>query len=74
LDFVNAGENLVMVDDVATPLNSLVAPVEKEELEETLLDVNVFQWLCKENRLQEWCALESIVWHGIVNCVLTHMP
>jgi hypothetical protein len=33
-----------MVDDVATPLNPLVAPVEQEELEETLLNVNVFQW------------------------------
>ncbi len=32
-----------MVDDVATPLNPLVAPVEQEELEETLLNVNVFQ-------------------------------
>ncbi len=33
-----------MADDVATPLNPLVAPVEQEELEETLLNVNVFQW------------------------------
>jgi hypothetical protein len=41
--FVDVGDVLVMVDDVATPLNLLVAPVEKEELEETLLDVNVFQ-------------------------------
>jgi hypothetical protein len=74
LDFVDAGENLVMVDDVATPLDSLVAPVEKEELDEAPLDVNVSQWLCEENRLEEWCALESIVRHGIVNYVLTHMP
>ncbi len=32
-----------MADDVATPLDSPVAPVEKEELEEALLDVNVSQ-------------------------------
>jgi hypothetical protein len=27
-----------MADDVATPLNPLVAPIDKEELEETSLD------------------------------------
>jgi len=43
LVFVNAGENLVMADDVATPSNLLVSLIEKEELEEALLDVNVFQ-------------------------------
>jgi hypothetical protein len=32
-----------MADDVATPLNPLVTPVEQEELEEALLDVNVSQ-------------------------------
>jgi len=74
LDFVDAGEIFVMVDDVATPLDSLVAPVEKEELEEASLDVNVSQWSCEENRLEEWCALESIIRHGIIDCVLTHMP
>ncbi len=42
-DFVDASENLVMVDDIATPLDFPVAPVEKEELEETLLNVNVYQ-------------------------------
>jgi hypothetical protein len=41
--FVDAGEILVIVDDVATPSNPLVAPVEQEELEEASLDVNVFQ-------------------------------
>jgi hypothetical protein len=30
-----------MADDVATPLNPLVAPVEQEELEKTPLDMNV---------------------------------
>jgi hypothetical protein len=46
--FVDAGEILVMADDVATPLNPLVAPVEQEELEKTPLDVNVSQRPCKE--------------------------
>jgi len=37
-----------MANDVATPLNPLVAPVEEEELKEALLDVNVFQRPCEE--------------------------
>jgi hypothetical protein len=41
--FVDACENLVMVDDVATPSNPLVAPIKKEELEEASLNVNVSQ-------------------------------
>jgi len=40
-NFVDAGENFVMVNDVATPSDSPVTLVEKEELEETPLDVNV---------------------------------
>ncbi len=43
LVFVDAGENLVMADDVATPSNPLVSLVEKEELEKTPLDMNVSQ-------------------------------
>ncbi len=43
LVFVDVGENLVMVDDVATPSNPTCSLVEKEELEETSLDVNVSQ-------------------------------
>jgi hypothetical protein len=46
--FVDAGENLVMVDDVATPSNLPVSLVKKEELEEASLDVNVSQWLREE--------------------------
>jgi hypothetical protein len=42
--FVDAGENLVMADDVTTSSNPSVALVEKEEFEEALLDVNVSQW------------------------------
>jgi hypothetical protein len=41
LIFVDTCENLVMANDATTPLNPPVAPVEKEELEEALLDVNV---------------------------------
>jgi hypothetical protein len=43
LVFGNASEDSIMADDVVTPSNPPIAPVEKEELEETLLDVNVFQ-------------------------------
>jgi hypothetical protein len=46
--FVDVGESLVMVDDVATPLNPPIAPVEQEELEEMSFDVNVFQRTRKE--------------------------
>jgi len=44
LVFVDASENLVMADDVATPSNPPVSLVEKEEFEKTLFDVNVSQW------------------------------
>jgi len=43
LVFVDAGESLVMADDVATPSNPPVSLIEKEKLEETLLDMNVSQ-------------------------------
>jgi hypothetical protein len=43
LVFIDAGENLVMADDVATLSNPLVSLVEKEELEEAPLDMNVSQ-------------------------------
>jgi hypothetical protein len=43
LVFIDAGENLIMADDVVTPSNPLVSLVEKEKLEEAPLDVNVFQ-------------------------------
>jgi hypothetical protein len=56
--FVDAGDNLVMADDVATPSNPPVTPVDKEELEEATLDgtplnevaleVNVSQQSCEE--------------------------
>jgi hypothetical protein len=37
-----------MADDIAMPSNPLIAPIEKEEFEETSLDVNVSQRSCKE--------------------------
>jgi hypothetical protein len=47
-DCVDACENLVIADDVATPSDPSVTPVEKYELEEAPLDVNVFQQSGKE--------------------------
>jgi hypothetical protein len=41
---VDACEDLVMANDVATPLNSPIALVEEEEFEEISFDVNVSQW------------------------------
>jgi len=41
LVFVDAGENLVMTDDVVTPSNLPSSLVGKEKLEEASLDVNV---------------------------------
>ncbi len=46
--FVDVGENLVMANFITTPSNPPVTPVEQEELEETSLDMNVFQRLCEE--------------------------
>jgi hypothetical protein len=38
--FVDVGENLIMANDVATPSNRPVAPVEHEKLVEAPLNVN----------------------------------
>jgi len=46
--FVNVGEHLVIADDVVMLSNPSIAPIEKEELEDALLDVNVFQQSCEE--------------------------
>jgi hypothetical protein len=56
--FVDKYDNLVMADDVATPLNPRVVAVDKEKFEEVTLDgtlldevaleVNVSQWLHEE--------------------------
>ncbi len=52
--FVNAGDNLVMADDVAMPSNPPVEAIDKEKFEEAtfdetplnevVLEANVFQW------------------------------
>jgi hypothetical protein len=44
LVFVDACEDSIMVDDVATPLNPPIVIIEKEQLEETLFNMNVSQW------------------------------
>jgi hypothetical protein len=49
LVFVDANEYLVMANDVVTPSNLSVAPVEEEELEEAPFNVNVSQQLCDED-------------------------
>jgi hypothetical protein len=41
LVFVHVSENLIMADDVITPSNIPITPVEEEELKEALLDMNV---------------------------------
>jgi hypothetical protein len=56
--FIDACENLFMADDVTTPSNPPVTPIEKEKLEnapfdeaalvETPFDKNVYQQSCEE--------------------------
>jgi hypothetical protein len=46
--FVDAGDNLVMVDDVATPLNLPVATIDKEKFEEPTLDETPFDEVALE--------------------------
>jgi len=48
LVFVDVGESLVMAYDVATPSNPPVSLIEKEELEEAPLNMNVSQRSCEE--------------------------
>ncbi len=43
LVFVDASENLVMANDVATPSNPPISLIEKKKLEKALLDVSIFQ-------------------------------
>jgi hypothetical protein len=44
LVFVDAGENLI----ITMPLNPPVSLIQKEELEEALLNMNVSQWSYEE--------------------------
>jgi hypothetical protein len=46
--FFYVGEIFVMADDVTTPSNRPVAPVEQEELEKAQLDMNVYQRSCEK--------------------------
>jgi hypothetical protein len=62
-----------MADDVTTLSNPLITPVEQEELEVTLLDVIVSQRPHEEEPPKRVVRLESIIQHGIVDCLLTHM-
>ncbi len=41
-----------MAGDLATPSNPPISLVEKEELEEASLDVNVSQWSCEKDSLR----------------------
>jgi hypothetical protein len=59
--FVDACESLIMVDDVTTPLNLPVAPVEEEKLEEALLDMNVSQQSRKEKSSRRMVLTRSQV-------------
>jgi hypothetical protein len=52
LVFVDANEDSVMANNVVTPSNPLVTPVEKEKIEKTSFDVNVSQRSNDENPFQ----------------------
>jgi hypothetical protein len=43
LVFIDVGEDSIMANDVVTPLNPLVVPIEEEELEKTMFNVNISQ-------------------------------
>ncbi len=65
LVFVNAGENLVMANDVVTPSNPPVSLVEKEEVEKALLNVNVSQRLHekKSSKKEVRIRVDRSAWH-----------
>ncbi len=59
--FVDVGEDSIMMDDVATPLNLLVVPVKEKNLK-----THHLMWMSpnnytKKNCLEEWCALKLII-------------
>ncbi len=58
LVFVDAGEDLVMADDVITPSNPPIAPIEKEKLKETSLDMNVSQQPCNEKPFRKMMHIQ----------------
>jgi hypothetical protein len=61
--FVDACENLVMVDDVATPSNPPVSLVKKKELEEAPLDVNVSQRLREKEPSKKMVRTQVFPFH-----------
>ncbi len=68
-----------MADDVATLSNPPIAPVERKSLKMHHLTNHHLTKMSlngrtKKNHREEWCALESIIWLKIVDCLLTHMP
>ncbi len=67
--FIDVNEDSFMADDVITPLNPLIAPVEEEKFEETLLDVNVSQRLCDEEPFERMVHTQI----DRLTCLLTHM-
>jgi hypothetical protein len=70
--FVDACEDLVMADDVITPSNPLVAPIEEEELEKTLLDMNISQWSRDEKPSQRVVCIR--IDHSTWDCRLFPNP
>jgi hypothetical protein len=71
LFFIDVGEDLIMVNDVTTSSNPLVMPIQDEEFEEALFDVNVSQQPHEKNKLERWCTLEWLTLYGIVEYRLT---
>jgi hypothetical protein len=72
--FVDVSEDSITTNDVIMPSNSPVAPIKGKELEEASLNMNVSKDRTKKNGLKKWCTPESIIEHGIVDCLLTHVP
>ncbi len=70
--FVDANENLVMVDDVTTPSNPPIAPIEKENLEEAPLDVNVSQRSREEEPSRR--VVHTRVDHLVWDCQMSPNP
>ncbi len=69
---INASENLVMADNIVTPLNPLITPIKKEELEDTSHDVNVFQQLHEEKPFKR--VVRTRVDHSAWDCQLFPNP
>jgi hypothetical protein len=57
--FVDAGDNLVMADDVATLSNPPIATVDKEELEKVTLDETPFDEIALEVNVSQWSREEK---------------